>query len=336
MSSKKKNRAVELVLTMGDPSGIGPEILAKAVREANSLEDISFTIVGDGDVISAAFRDFCPGVSLSGDPKFNLVDPGGELGDVIPGKPGEKGALKALLSIEKAAEIILSSSDPGSKVLVTAPVCKAEIARVRKGFVGHTEFLQQAAGVPFVTMAFVGEHLRVVPVTRHVPLRNVPSFLTKDLVMGTILQVVEERRKMTDINDPAIMVTALNPHAGEGGKIGNEEKEIIEPAIESAREIYPGIEGPLPSDVAFYSALSRPGSIVVAMYHDQCLGPFKMLDFANGVNVTLGLGFVRTSPDHGTAFNIAGMGVADANSMFMAVKTAVRAAAYPSGMDTNL
>jgi len=146
-----------------------------------------------------------------------------------------------------------------------------------------------------------------------------------ELITSTIRQVVKDRRILCGKNDVCIGVSALNPHAGEGGRIGKEEIEIIIPAIEEVKKEYPRILGPLPADVIFHKALQKKIDIVISMYHDQCLAPFKMVDFDNGVNITLGLGFVRTSPDHGTAFDIAGQGTASSGSMQHAIRLAVRA-----------
>jgi 4-hydroxythreonine-4-phosphate dehydrogenase len=315
----------EIVITMGDPSGIGPEISAKAIKDLLAVEDAVFTVVGDKEVLLEAFTAYCPEAFSQEKQRMDFIYPEEVSGGDFSVRPEDKGALKALRSIEKAVEIVSDRTHSFKKALVTSPVSKENIARLRKGFVGHTEFLQEAFKSDFVSMAFVGEHLRVVPVTRHVAIKDVAGRLTKELVQRTIEQVVTERGIMSDVPDPVVIVTALNPHSGEGGKMGNEEKEIITPAINAARMTYRHIEGPVPSDVAFYRALKSPGSIVVAMYHDQCLGPFKMLDFDNGVNLTLGLGIVRTSPDHGTAFDIAGKGIAHPGSMTHAIRLAIKA-----------
>ncbi len=325
MPDEKKIPVPEIVITMGDPAGIGPEILAKAIKRILPSGKVTFAVVGDRNVLSESFKDHFPEVFFDYRGDVTFVDTGETLGESIPGKPTKEGAVKALKSIEKGLELVLRQDDGRPRALVTSPVSKENISMVQSGFVGHTEFLQEAVGSDFVVMAFVGEKLRVVPLTRHVALKDVSRRLTKDLVHRTIEQVVKDRALLSGVPDPAVIVTALNPHAGEGGKMGDEEKTVIAPAIKQALGKYPFIEGPVPSDVAFYKALSRPGSIVIAMYHDQCLGPFKMLDFNDGVNLTLGLGLVRTSADHGTAFDIAGKGIADPESMESAIKLAIRA-----------
>jgi 4-hydroxythreonine-4-phosphate dehydrogenase len=327
---ENKNVAVpEIVISMGDPAGIGPEIIAKALKSLLSSENVVFSVVGDRHVLLSVFTAYCPEALASEPGRVSFVDPGELLEKCVSGYPDEKGATKALRSIEKATSMVMSGEGSRERALVTAPVSKENIARIHPGFVGHTEFLQKTTGADFVTMAFVGKNLRVVPVTRHLALRDVPARLTKEMICRTIGQVVDGRRILSDVHDPVIIVTALNPHGGEGGRIGGEETTVIGPAVERARETYAAIEGPVPSDVAFYRARKIPGSIVVAMYHDQCLGPFKMIDFNTGVNITLGLGIIRTSPDHGTAFDIAGKGSANPDSMIHAVKLAIKAVRVP-------
>jgi 4-hydroxythreonine-4-phosphate dehydrogenase len=175
------------------------------------------------------------------------------------------------------------------------------------------------------TMALIGNTLCVIPVTRHIPIKDVAKALSINLIYMTLEQVIGERLLISGKRDPKIGVCGLNPHCGEGGKIGCEEIDVIIPAIEKAKNLYPNIAGPLAADVAFYKAIKKEVDIVVSMYHDQGLGPFKTVDFDNGVNMTLGLGHVRTSPDHGTAFDIAGRGIASAESMKNAIRLAVRA-----------
>jgi 4-hydroxythreonine-4-phosphate dehydrogenase len=321
MPAKTTSPKSEIFVTMGDPAGVGPEIIARAFGSMDHSSDVRFTIIGDKDILDRALAR----QGVSGRGNVDVLDCWEALSGVEPGKPSKEGARKSLRSIEKAVELMMAPGDISPKALVTGPISKEAVAEVSCGFTGHTEFLQKAYGADLVTMAFVGDNLRVVPVTRHIPLKDVSSKLSIDLILNTIRQVVENGWLMTGVDRPRVMVTALNPHAGEGGRMGTEEKDIIGPAVLRAREIYPYVEGPIPSDVAFYKALGKPEVIVLAMYHDQCLGPFKMLDFTNGVNMTLGLGHVRTSPDHGTAFDIAGKGIADPGSMIRAIELALKA-----------
>lgn len=321
-------------VTMGDPAGIGPEIVMRSLDDPLISGLAIFVLLGDPRVFSvfsgkerlvelspedAKRWFFRPGV-------LNVVDPGGDMPGHCFGKPTVEGAAKALSSIDLAVELLKGASGGTSTALVTAPVSKEMIARVREGFVGHTEYLRDAFGADMVTMVMVGEKLKVVPVTRHVPIRAVADALTPGLITGTLRQVLKDRYVISGKKEPTIAVCALNPHCGEGGRIGTEEKDIIAPAVKEVALEYKGLQGPLSADVAFYKALKGDIDIVVSMYHDQCLSPFKMVDFDKGVNMTIGLGYVRTSPDHGTAFDIAGKGVADPGSMKEAIKLALRAA----------
>jgi len=298
-----------------------------------------FVILGDAAVMEKAF-----GGTLSlrihgsggGDLQLeedavNLIDPGPPIDGSVPGQPDEEGSRKALRCLDEAVRLMLEPGSTAPKALVTAPLSKERIAAVHPGFVGHTEYLQEAYSSPMVTMVMAGESLCVVPVTRHIPLKEVAGRLTQDLICRTLTQVIDDREVVCGIKDPLISVCALNPHSGEGGKIGREEIEVISPAVRKVKGVYPRVEGPVSADVAFYKAIKRDTDIVIAMYHDQGLAPFKMVDFDTGVNMTLGLGHVRTSPDHGTAFDIAGRGAASSSSMERAIKLAARAALKEKG-----
>jgi 4-hydroxythreonine-4-phosphate dehydrogenase len=325
---------------MGDPAGIGPEVIMKTLASPAIRGLAVFVIAGDKNVIgqaasiagiSAEELAFHPdpGPRTSGlelkEKCINVIDPGPELDDMAPGRPTDAGARKSLACIDLAIHLVRDAQNDTPKAIVTAPVCKEAIANIHPGFVGHTEYLQEAFSVKFVTMAMVGERFSVIPVTRHIPIKDVASSLSVDLISGTLEQVIQNRSVISGKDDPRISVAALNPHSGEGGKIGKEENDIIRPAVERAKAVYGPVEGPISADVVFYRALKKDTDIVVSMYHDQGLAPFKMVEFDTGVNMTLGLGHVRTSPDHGTAFDIAGKGVAGTESMQNAVKLAVRA-----------
>jgi 4-hydroxythreonine-4-phosphate dehydrogenase len=322
---------------MGDPSGIGPEVIMRSVASPEVKGLAIFVVAGDAGVLEKAARPVFDGVLavhpfervkdeiVLDEAAVNIVDPGPPLQAAEPGRPTDEGAGKALESLSCAVRLMRDSSVDTPKALVTAPLSKERIARIHPGFTGHTEYLQEAYSAKLVTMVMVGENLCVVPVTRHVPLKDVASNLTADLIVGTLAQVSESRALICGKKDARIGVSALNPHSGEGGKIGREEIDIIAPAVEKAKEFYPNIEGPVSADVLFYKAFKKKVDIVLSMYHDQGLGPFKMVDFDRGVNMTLGLGHVRTSPDHGTAFDIAGQGIANPESMLQAIKLAARA-----------
>lgn len=324
-------------VTMGDPSGIGPEVIMRSMASSGMKGLAIFVVVGDAGVMEQAhesatgsklaihsIKEGSEEVSLE-EELVNVIDPGKPLKGIVPGKPTDEGAGKALECLAAAVDLMKGSFGDMPKALVTAPVSKERIARVHPGFIGHTEYLRDAYSAELVTMVMVGETLCVVPVTRHIPLSDVASSLSVDLIVKTLAQVIENRVLICGRKNARIGVSALNPHCGEGGRIGGEEISIIAPAVEKAKAIYDNIEGPVSADVIFYAAMRKKVDIVVSMYHDQCLPPFKMVDFDRGVNMTLGLGHVRTSPDHGTAFDIAGKGVARSESMEQAIRLAVRA-----------
>ena len=243
--------------------------------------------------------------------------------------PGEAqlGQLRAAVAAARRGEL---------DALVTAPIQKQTIAAAGFAFPGHTEFLGAEAGSDRVAMLFAGPRLRVLLATIHLPLVAVPAALTVEGLSGLIVLGVRELARDFGIDRPRVAVTGLNPHAGEGGQLGHEERAIIEPAMQEAREalsregIAVDLRGPLPADVAFRPALHGEVDLVVAMYHDQALIPVKLIDFEQTVNVTLGLPYVRTSPPHGTAHDIAWTGRADATPMRSALDLAVALAARRS------
>ncbi|MFH1877801.1 MAG: 4-hydroxythreonine-4-phosphate dehydrogenase PdxA [Candidatus Omnitrophota bacterium] len=336
---RTSNRKKPLIfITMGDPSGIGPEVIVKSLARPEIKDLAVFAVVADSGVIERSISAITPGLPfikhradirgndvLLDEGAVNIIDPGPVLTGISFGVPGDAGSEKALVCLDAAVDMIRNYSPDVLKALVTAPLNKEMTARVSPGFIGHTEYLQQAYSSPRVTMVMAGRHMSVVPVTRHIPLRDVAAQLTAELLEGTIAQVIENRALISGKDDAVIGVSALNPHGGEGGKIGREEIDIIAPVVRKMKKIYADIDGPVPADVIFYKAFKKKVDIVVAMYHDQCLSPFKMVDFDTGVNMTLGLGHVRTSPDHGTAYDIAGKGKASPESMEQAIRAAVRA-----------
>ncbi len=326
-----------ILITMGDPAGIGPEVIMKAVASPRIKGLATFVLIGDMRHLQRTAREVCGyealvhNVSLAGGEvklfpdKLNVVDPGGAFEGCGFGSPTKDGDLKALKCLDTAVALMKDPGFPERKALVTAPVNKERMSLVSPGFRGHTEYLQKAYSAKMVTMVLTGKTLCVVPVTRHIPLSAVPGSITAEKIEGTLRQVVENRVLISGNENAKIGVCALNPHSGEGGKIGTEEIEVIAPAVNKAKKWYERIEGPISADVIFYKALKKEIDVVVSMYHDQSLAPFKMIDFDNGVNITLGLGHVRTSPDHGTAYDISGKGIADPGSMERAIELACRA-----------
>jgi len=281
---------------MGDPKGIGPEVIQKALA-SRSIRRICRPIVfGD-----AVFFNWKKSRSLS---------------------PKECGRLSGFY-IEQAANAVLKGQ---IDAVVTAPISKEHLQRAGYPYPGHTEFLAALAGVRGVRMMMAGPRLKVVLTTIHEPIRKIPGLLSAPLILKTIEMTDASLKKWFGIRRPKIAVAALNPHAGEAGIFGDEEKKIIAPAVARAQRKKIHAAGPYPPDTIFHRAVQGEFDAVVAMYHDQGLIPLKLLHFEEAVNITLGLPFIRTSVDHGTAFDIAGKGVADPASMIAAIKTAVELA----------
>ena len=233
---------------------------------------------------------------------------------------GDAAGRASLEYIDEAVELLRSGQ---ADALVTAPVNKSSIRSAgNPGFQGHTEYLAKKFKVKNFAMMFVGSDLKVSLVTRHLALRSVPKVLNSGMVYRTIMLTNKYLKEYFRIKAPRIAVCGLNPHAGENGAFGSEEARVISPAIRLASKVSKNICGPIPADTVFHDALCKKYDAVVAIYHDQALAPFKMLYFDSGVNLTLGLPFVRTSPDHGTAFDIAGLGIADPTSMIEAIRLA--------------
>ncbi|MDO8603763.1 MAG: 4-hydroxythreonine-4-phosphate dehydrogenase PdxA [Candidatus Omnitrophota bacterium] len=248
-----------------------------------------------------------------------LEDPGiKRLADFFVIEPESETGFDA---IEKAVKILKKRK---ACALVTAPVNKGAINRSGVPFQGHTEYLAEVTGTKKFAMMLCGGPLKVTTVTRHVPLKKISNILTQEKIIDAAKLTDFALKKYFGIKKPRIGICALNPHCGEGGKIGSEEQDIIIPAIRKIRRFAPGAMGPISGDVIFYKAFHGKFDAVISMYHDQGLGPLKMVAFEKGVNVTLGLPFIRTSPDHGTAYDIAGKDIADPSSMKEAIKLAVR------------
>ncbi len=295
-----------LALTCGDPAGIGPEVVAAWL---------------------AAHPAEAAGVVVLGPPRWleSLPAGGGRLGigredyAATPGRPDGEGALVAWAAMERAA----AGARAGEfSAVVTAPVSKARLAAVGFPFPGQTEFFADRWGGEPV-MAFCGGRLRVALATWHVPLVEVPQLLGPVRLRRTVA-AADRLARADGIAAPRIGVCGLNPHAGEGGLLGDEERDLIDPALERLRADFPGVSSCQPADTLFARALRGEFDAIVALYHDQGLAPLKAVEFDEAVNVTLGLPFLRTSPDHGTAFGLAGTGRADPRSFAQAVAVARR------------
>ncbi len=315
-----------LGITMGDPAGIGVEVVAKAWEQRQQELLPPFFLIADSDyparhqsnipIEVIAAPEETEGVFSRALPVMSC----GATANVTVGQPDPVNANAVLQSIDLAVEFALSGRIAG---LVTAPIHKDSLIAAGFEYPGHTEYLGHLAGdqsPPVMMLTCPG--LRVVPVTIHLGLAKAIGELTQALIF-THGQILERAlRQDFGIDNPRIAVAALNPHAGESGEFGDEEERIIAPAIEELRAAGLKIDGPFPADSLFHEAARRNFDAVLCMYHDQALIPLKTIDFWNGVNVTLGLPFVRTSPDHGTAHDIAGTGSARADSMIAAIKTA--------------
>lgn len=327
--------ASPLAISLGDPAGIGPELIAEAWARRNEAQLPPFFVTEGIDVLAAAARKRRMQIAVRA-----IDEPGNALscfGDALPvlgqadapyepGHPTELGAHLAHNSLQAAAHFAKSGSAGG---IVTGPIAKAELAKVGFGFPGQTECIADACGISATdaVMMLAGPSLKTVPLTVHCALAEVPGRITRELILRRARVVAQALRRDFGIEKPRIAIAGLNPHAGEDGRMGLEEIEIITPAIAQLRDEGIHVTGPHPADTMF-AAHKRPTyDVAIAMYHDQALVPLKAIDFDEGVNVTLGLPIVRTSPDHGTAFDIAGQGIARADSMIAAIRLAGEIAA---------
>ena len=302
---------------MGDPAGIGPEVAIHACAARRRGAGAEIVFVGDERVFEAAAKRLGTSKAL-GRTKTLRVDSVASLAaaDRRPGKPTPAGAEAAYRSILRAVELVqIGEAD----AIVTAPVNKHSIQSLGYEFPGHTETIAGLAGGVDVRMMLVGPTLRVVLVTTHIALRDVPAAVTVERVARTAEIAVRALRRDFGFRRPRLALAGLNPHAGEQGSFGDEEIRVLGPAIELARSRGAILDGPHPPDTVFFRARAGDFDAVVSLYHDQGLAPFKLVHFHDGVNVTLGLPFPRTSPDHGTAYDIAGKGKADPSSMIEAV-----------------
>ncbi|MEM9501738.1 MAG: 4-hydroxythreonine-4-phosphate dehydrogenase PdxA [Pseudomonadota bacterium] len=324
-----------LAIALGDPAGIGPELLAECWMQRKRLvagdgEPHPFFVVGGPEVLRQAAERRgldCPIVPIAtADEALFAFHAGLPVlaGLDVPYRPGEPtrdGARLALTSLQWATKLTLDCEAAG---LVTAPVAKAELAAIGFDYPGQTEFLADVGGRAYrdAVMMLAGPSLRAVPLTVHVSLAEVPQLISPELIVHKAKVVADGLRRDFGIPSPRLAIAALNPHAGEGGKFGDEETQIIEPAIALLRADGLDVVGPVPGDALFTPRARETYDAALCMYHDQALIPLKALEFDEGVNVTLGLPIIRTSPDHGTAFDIAGRGIADPGAMMAAIRMA--------------
>jgi 4-hydroxythreonine-4-phosphate dehydrogenase len=324
-----------LGVTMGDPCGIGPEITLRAYQHRRDYGLAPFAVYGTADVFTDRAR------MLGFDTAIETVNSAQDARSVfaralpviagpisaraVPGVPDAKTAPATIAAIERA---VADAAAGHIRAVVTNPIAKAVLYEAGFQHPGHTEFLAELASRHWPgkhyhpVMMLASEPLKVVPLTIHIPLKSVPPLITRGLILETVYITSEALRRDFGIPMPRIAVAGLNPHAGEGGSIGTEDRDIIAPAIRDLVREGLAVTGPHSADTLFHAEARRAYDAVVAMYHDQALIPIKTLAFDDGVNVTLGLPFVRTSPDHGTAFDIAAKGTASAASLIAAIKMA--------------
>jgi len=323
---------IKLGITIGDVNGIGPEILIKAVSDSRITDICTPVIYASAKVISyhrniAKVVNFFYNTASSSDKivegKINLINCWTENVNINIGTNTVEGGKYAKVSLDSA---LFDLKDKKIDALVTAPINKKSMSMIDFGFKGHTDYISSFCNCDNSVMIMLSEDLRVALLTHHMPLNEVSSFVTKKNILDSLESLNHIMIKDFDKEKPLIAVLGLNPHAGDGGVIGKEEQEHIIPAIEDAKNKGIFVNGPFPSDSFWGTMEYKKYDIVLAMYHDQALIPFKLLAFTDGVNFTGGLPFVRTSPDHGTGYDIVGKNIANHESFLNAIFTAVNIA----------
>ena len=323
-----------LAISLGDPAGVGPEVIAKCWDNRDQFALPPFVAIGDARSISAVWDG---PVEIVDDPRqadssfdyaLPLINVGGVEAD-MPGHPSVAGAHCSLDSLELAVGLARSGS---ASAVVTGPVSKEQLYGIGFQHPGQTEFVAERCGVApsNVAMMLAGPTLRTVPVTTHLALRDVPEKLTSGLIESRARATLRGLQRSFGIAEPRLAIAGLNPHSGEGGRLGHEELELIAPAIAALAAEGWRVTGPHPADTMFHARARAGYDAALCMYHDQALIPIKALHFEEAVNVTLGLPIVRTAPDHGTAFDIAGQDRADARPMAAAIRMAAECAALRS------
>jgi 4-hydroxythreonine-4-phosphate dehydrogenase len=311
-----------IALTCGEPAGIGPELAPKALAAG-----VPFFLLGDPrhlpdgtDWTAISAPDQVARVRAGSLPVLIHTFPG----ETRPGQPDPADAVEVVAVIAKAVSLVQAGQ---ASAVCTLPIHKKALqSGAGFAFPGHTEYLAALAGVPRVVMMLACHELRVVPVTIHIALDQVATQLTEDLLEDTIRITATALEQDFGLENPKLAIAGLNPHAGEGGAMGTDEPRVILPVMERLRAEGFALTGPHPADTMFHAAARARYDAAICMYHDQALIPIKTIDFAGGVNVTLGLPFIRTSPDHGTAFDIAGKGLADPTSTIAALRMAAQLA----------
>jgi 4-hydroxythreonine-4-phosphate dehydrogenase len=332
--------AKPLALTSGEPAGIGPDITLAAWLRRAELNLPAFYVRGDSGLfreraktlgLDVRFAEIRPEDALATFADALPVAPTGKIATARPGQPDGSSADAVIASIRQAVDDVVAGR---AAAVVTNPIAKSVLYRSGFRHPGHTEFLAELAAAgghaPQPVMMLWSPTLAVVPVTIHLSLRDAIAQLSGELIVSTVRIVAAGLKSRFGIARPRLALSGLNPHAGEDGSLGNEERDIVTPAVDMLRAEGIDVRGPLPADTMFHEAARKTYDCAVCMYHDQALIPIKTLAFDDGVNVTLGLPFIRTSPDHGTAFDIAGTGRANPSSLVAALRLAARMAAEPA------
>jgi 4-hydroxythreonine-4-phosphate dehydrogenase len=320
----------KLLITMGDPGGVGPEIIAKAFGTPGIRTSCIPIVIGDTLIMAKALRLLrnprklreitSPAEAENSGRLMHLINVNTMIPRLPQKKPTAEGGEACVRYIRKAVELAMHKQVDG---IVTAPISKEALKMAGFAWPGHTEMLAEISRTKQYAMMLVGGPLRVILVTIHTALKNVPELITRQRILR-VIRLAKKACDMLKIRTPKIAVAGLNPHAGEAGIFGEEEITQIVPAIRQANREGIPVSGPYPPDTIFHKAYQGEIDIVVCMYHDQGLIPLKMIAFDKGVNVTIGLPFIRTSPDHGTAYDIAWKGTANPSSMIEAIKLACR------------
>ncbi len=331
-------------ITMGDPVGIGPEIICRALSRKDVYDVARPLVIGDIQILEGAKKTTRTAVMLSavnaphaGRFRLGCVDIL-NISNLDPMKTAwahpTKTTGKAMIHyIEQAVDMALRDD---IAAMVTCPINKTALKLAGSHFPGHTELVAQRTGAKTYAMMMAGSKLRVVLVTIHIPLKNVSGKSVVEKILSTIEITDDALKERFGFEKPKIAVAGLNPHGGEHGMFGDEEARVIQPAVVRAQNMGIDVSGPYPPDTIFYQAVNKAFDAIVCMYHDQGLIPFKLVHFTDGVNTTLGLPIIRTSVDHGTAYDIAGQGIADPGSLIEAIKLAASQAVFRMESQTRL
>ena len=321
-----------VAVTMGEPAGIGPDLILALYARRKALSLPPFVVYGHANFLKARAKRLGLDVAIAtagpdaAAEVFPQALPVAHVEGMVADLPGVADEHAAPVVINAISEAVHAAMTGHCRAVVTAPIHKGALYHAGFKHPGHTEFLADLCAMggkpPLPVMMLAHEDLRAVPLTIHVPIKDVPGLITRKLILDTLRVMTHDLRQRFHLERPRIAVAGLNPHAGEGGSIGREDVEIIAPAIADAQADGIAAVGPLPADTLFYPPHWRQYDAVLAMYHDQALIPIKTVAFDAGVNVTLGLPIVRTSPDHGTAFDLAGTGKASVSSFAAALAMA--------------